>query len=75
VLLDVGGFANNASKPGLTHVSIPHGTCLWKVWVAPGSGIVLCSDTNFADQFASDSCDMVGRTFASLGTDTVLLER
>ena len=46
-----------------------------RLWVAPISGIILCADERFGDNFGITSADIAGRPFSSLGPDMETLER
>lgn len=46
-----------------------------QVWVAPGSGTVLCADEHYSNAFGIANEDLVGRPFSSLGSNMPELDR
>jgi hypothetical protein len=46
-----------------------------RLWVAPGSGLVLTADEAFSDAFGFNVHELVGRPLTSLGPDVDALEK
>lgn len=46
-----------------------------RLWVAPGSGVMLTADEAFADQFGVPAGELVGRSLSTLGPDIEALDR
>ncbi|GBF92718.1 hypothetical protein Rsub_05087, partial [Raphidocelis subcapitata] len=46
-----------------------------RVWVAPGSGLVLTADEAYADLLGIEAAELVGRVASSLGPDIEAIER
>lgn len=45
-----------------------------RLWVAPASGVILCADERFADNFGISHADVAGRAFSTLGPDMEALD-
>jgi len=46
-----------------------------RLWVAPVTGIILCADERFADNFGVTHAEVAGRAFSTLGPDIEALDR
>ena len=46
-----------------------------RLWVTPASGLILCADERFADNFGVTNADIAGRAFSTLGLDMEVLDK
>jgi len=46
-----------------------------RLWVVPGTGVILAADESFADHFGVEAGQLVGRGVGMLGPDIEALDR
>ena len=53
----------------------PEAASVVRLWVLPGTGMVLAADDTFSDHFGIASAELVGRSVSTLGPDIQAIER
>lgn len=74
-VVKLSGTGDDAIFLGLLRVERSEDASLVRVWVAPGSGLILTADESFADGFGVAAGELVGRGLSSLGPDIEKLDR
>jgi hypothetical protein len=71
----ISGAREEAIFMGVIRPSRNEGDGRVRVWVAPGSGLVLTADEAYADLFGFEAAELVGRCVSTLGPDIESLDR
>jgi PAS domain-containing protein len=74
-VIKLSGAGDEAIFMGVVRPACPdeHGSV--RVWVAPGSGVILTADETCADQFGITAAELVGRGLSTLGPDIEAIDK
>ncbi|KAI8467685.1 MAG: hypothetical protein J3K34DRAFT_523567 [Monoraphidium minutum] len=74
-VVKLSGTGQDSVFMGVLHCAEESDPSVVRLWVTPGSGIILCADERFADNFGVSHADVAGRPFSTLGPDMEALNR